>query len=277
MNIEEIGKLGIGTWYLGETPKNYDNELKTIRYAIENGIKIIDTAEMYGNGRSEKLVGHAIEPFDRSNLYIISKFLPTNASKSRLENSLDNSLKALKTDYLDLYLYHWRGGVCLSETIDELERLKKTGKFRQWGVSNFDLEDIEEVLEIENGENISANEVLYHLGSRGIEVVLKPFQDKHKIPTIAYCPLAQAGRLRNELMENKILKEIASINNISLYQLLLLFTLSQDNMVSIPRSGNIEHMKELVRCKDISLSREELSLLDKEFPAPSRRVFLDME
>ncbi len=269
--------LGIGTWFLGENPKTEKEELTALQFALDNGITIIDTAEMYGNGKAETLVSKAIQPFTRDNLYLISKVLPSNANTKRLENSLDASLKRMKTDYLDLYLYHWRGATPLSETIEILENMKDKGKIKQWGVSNFDLEDMEELLDLPNGENCAANQVLYHLGSRGIEYCLKPFQDRKHIPTIAYCPLAQAGSLNRSLLKHPTLQAISHELNINCYQLLLCFTLAQNNMISIPRTGKLEHMKQLVACQQIKLTKEHLELLDKLFPAPTHRLPLDME
>lgn len=269
--------LGIGTWFLGENPDSEKEELAALQYALDKGVTIIDTAEMYGHGLAERLVGKAIKPFEREKLYLISKVLPTNANKKRMETSIDASLKALQTDYLDLYLYHWRGSTPLAETVAELERLKAKGKIRSWGVSNFDLEDMQELLALPDGKNCQANEVLYHLGSRGIEYCLKPFQDQHSIPTIAYCPLAQAGTLQRKLLDNKELAELADELNINIYQLLLVFTLAQPNMISIPRTGQLKHMKELIACRDIHLSAEQLDRLNRLFPAPDHRVPLDIE
>lgn len=277
MDIKKLGKLGMGTWHMGESKNYYKNEYETLAYGLDNGINIIDTAEMYGSGLSERLVGDVIKNYDRDKIYLISKFLPQNASKERLEKALDESLKRLNTDYLDLYLYHWRSNIGLDETVAELERLKSLGKIKNWGVSNFDVDDIKDLLEVKNGENLIANEVLYHLGSRGIEYALKPLHDKFSIKTIAYCPLAQAGRLKNSLLNNESLKKICKDKNISIYQLLLAFTLSNDNMVSIPKSSSINHLKELITCRDMKLSDEEMEILNKEFPKPYKKERLDIE
>ena len=271
MDIKNLGKLGMGTWHMGEGQSSYKSEYETLSFGLDNGINIIDTAEMYGKGLSESLVGDVIKNYDRDKIYLISKFLPQNASKERLEKALDKSLKRLNTAYLDLYLYHWRSGYDLSETVSELERLRAIGKIKNWGVSNFDTDDIKDLLEVKDGENLIANEVLYHLGSRGIEYDLKPLHNKLSIKTIAYCPLAQAGGLRNSLLNNKNLKKICKDKNISIYQLLLLFTLSRDNMISIPKSSSIDHLKELIACKDMSLTDREMDILNKEFPKPNKK------
>lgn len=275
--ILDFENLGIGTWYLGDHVQTRKEELAAIRYGIEHNMRIIDTAEMYGNGRSENLVGEAIQPYDRESLYIISKVLPQNANKKRLEASLDQSLKQLKTDYLDSYLYHWRGMTPLEETVEVLDKMVDKGKIKSWGVSNFDVEDMEELLALGSQHRCYVNEVLYHLGSRGIEYALKPFQDQHDIVTIAYCPLAQQGRLKQQLITNEVVQRIAAERGISVYQVLLCFTLHQDNMVSIPRTSKVTHMKELVACRSIRLTDEEYRLLDTVFPAPTRRVPLDIQ
>ncbi|UOO80840.1 aldo/keto reductase [Uruburuella testudinis] len=271
------GKLGMGTWKLGDSSATRTEEIAALRYGIERGIAIIDTAEMYGSGRSENLVGEAVAPYPREHLYIISKVLPQNANRRYLEQSLDASLKALQTDYLDMYLYHWRGGTPLAETIDTFEKMAEKGKIKAWGVSNFDLEDMQELLAEANGSHCRANQVLYHLGSRGIEVALKPWQDQRHIPTIAYCPLAQAGALQRGLTNHPAVQQIAAELNISVYQVLLCFTLSQSNMVSIPRTGKPAHMKEIADCLAISLSAEQFGALNQAFPVPDGRVPLDVE
>ncbi|MDO5638765.1 MAG: aldo/keto reductase [Neisseria sp.] len=276
-SLLQHGKLGMGTWHLGDSSATRAEEIAALRHGIEHGITIIDTAEMYGSGRSEKLVGEAIAPYARENLYVISKVLPQNANRRRLEQSLDASLKALQTDYLDLYLYHWRGGTPLAETIEMLENMVAKGKIKAWGVSNFDLEDMQELLAEENGSHCAANQVLYHLGSRGIEVALKPWQDQRQIPTIAYCPLAQAGALQRGLTNHPAVRQTAAELGISVYQVLLCFTLAQSHMVSIPRSGKVAHMREIADCLNIRLSAEQLDTLNQAFPAPARRVPLDIE
>lgn len=270
------GKLGMGTWYLGDRAATRQEEIAALRYGLEHGVSIIDTAEMYGNGRSENLVGEAIQPFARDSIYLISKVLPSNANRRNLERSLDASLRQLQTDYLDMYLYHWRGATPLAETVEMMENMVQKGKIKAWGVSNFDLEDMQELHEA-GGTNCETNEVLYHLGSRGIEFALKPWQDDHAISTIAYCPLAQAGDLQDDLLHYPAVRQVAAELNISVYQVLLCFTLARQNMVSIPRTSKTAHMKELVDCLAIRLSPEQYAALDEAYPAPQWRVPLDIQ
>lgn len=273
----EIGNLGIGTWYMGDSQKDREEEIASIRYAIDNGVTTIDTAEMYGNGRSELLVGEAIKGYDREKLFLISKVLPSNAGRGRIFQACEKTLKRLGTDYLDLYLLHWRGMIPFEETIECMEELKRKGKIRRWGVSNMDIDDMEEILDISDGENCCVNQVLYHLGSRGIEYSLKPFTDRNNIATIAYCPLAQGGRLRGQLLQSEAVKKVADKHKITPMQVLLCFVLSQNNMLAIPKASKLEHMKQNIECLKIKLDKEDFGMLNKTFPAPLRKVPLDIE
>ena len=270
-------KLGIGTWKMGEIPENRNEEIASIRYALENGIKLIDTAEMYGNGMSEKLISEAIKGFDRDNLFLVSKVLPNNAGKRNIFKSCEKSLKNLDVDYLDLYLLHWRGSTPFEETIDCMEELKKEGKIRNWGVSNMDIDDMQEILAIKGGKNCLVNQVLYHLGSKGIEYSLKPFTDKNNITTMAYCPLAQGGRLKNQLLSSKSVKGLSKKYSISEIQVLLVYMLEKENTISIPKASKLKHMKEIVSCKDIHFLKEDILLLESEYPRPNRKLPLDIE
>lgn len=273
----ELGNLGIGTWYMGDSQRAREEEIKSIRYAIDNGVTTIDTAEMYGNGRSELLVGEAIKGYDREKLFIISKVLPSNAGRGRIFQACEKTLERLGTDYLDLYLLHWRGMIPFEETIECMEELVRRGKIRRWGVSNMDIDDMEEIVNLSEGENCRVNQVLYHLGSRGIEYSLKPFTDRSNIATIAYCPLAQGGRLRGQLLESETVKKIAAKHKITPMQVLLCFVLSQNNMLAIPKASKLEHMKQNIECLKIKLDNDDLRALDKAFPAPVRKVPLDIE
>ncbi|ABR75204.1 aldo/keto reductase [Actinobacillus succinogenes] len=275
-NGDKLTALGMGTWFMGDNQRYRQEEIAALRYGIEHGINLIDTAEMYGNGRAERLVGEAISPYTRESVYLLSKVLPNNANKRNMERACDNSLKALNTDYLDMYLYHWRGVTPLAETVEELEKLKAKGKIKAWGVSNFDLEDMQELSELPAGKHCQVNEVLFHLGSRGIEYVLKPYQDKHSIPTVAYCPLAQAGALQRSLIDNSVVNTVAKELDCTPYQVLLAFVLAQPNMIAIPKAGQVQHMKENLACLEMKLSPEQLSRLNNAFPGPTRRQHLDI-
>ena len=270
-------KLGIGTWKMGEIPKNRNEEIASIRYALENGIRLIDTAEMYGNGNSEKLIAESIKDFDREKLYLVSKVLPSNAGEKNIFKSCENSLKNLNVDYLDLYLLHWKGSIPFEETIRCMEKLKKEGKIKNWGVSNMDIDDMQELLSIPNGKNCLVNQVLYHLASKGIEYSLKPYTDKNHITTMAYCPIAQGGRLKNQLLSSKNVQKLSKKYSISPIQVLLTYMLEKENTISIPKASKLEHMKEIVACRNIHFEKEDILLLDSEYPKPTKKIPLDIE
>lgn len=276
-NGTSVPQLGLGTWYLGDSASTRDDEITALRYGIEAGATLIDTAEMYGNGRSEDLVGEAISPYERESIFLISKVLPSNASHERIERSLDRSLGFLNTDYLDMYLYHWRGAVPLDETVEELERLRSNGKILSWGVSNFDCSDMSDLLEVSGSEHCQVNEVLYHLGSRGIEVDLQPLHSTHGVTTIAYCPLAQAGRLQHNLITNEVVQSLATDHGATPFQILLAWVLTQKDIIAIPRTGSLKHMKENIEAASICFSPTELDLLDSAFPRPRHPVPLDIQ
>lgn len=271
-----IPRLGMGTWYLGEDFRKRQQEMKAIQAGLEAGIQLIDTAEMYGNGASEELVGQAMKEYDRDKIYLVSKVLPHNAGAKHINRSINRSLSMLCTDYLDLYLLHWRGNIPLAETVECMEELVAQGKIRHWGVSNFDTEDMEELIRVPNGEKCAVNQVLYHLGSRGIEYDLLPWQKEHDIPVMAYCPLAQAGTLRYELLNNPVLQHIAGKYHITAMQLLLLFVLRRDDIVAIPRSSREEHVLENGSVRSIQIDEKDWELIDREFPAPTRKMPLDI-
>lgn len=264
----KVSKLGIGTYRIGSIPSKREEEMKAFRYALDFGVNLIDTAEMYGNGDSEEFVGEAIKPYEREDLYLISKFVPSNASKKRLEKSLDDSLKRLDTDYLDLYMYHWPGSTPLEETVSELVRLQKSGKIKAWGVSSFDTADMKKLLALPNGEECVVNQLYYNLSERGIEYELKPLLDQNKITTMAYSPLVKGGQAKDKLLSNPVLKETAKELGVTVYQVLLLFTLHQENVIPIPKASSFEHMKANCECLNLSFTHEQFQKLDQEFPAP---------
>lgn len=220
-NGVQVPALGLGTWFLGENKSARERELESLRAGVAAGMTLIDTAEMYGNGKAESLIKEVISDKKRDDLFLVSKVLPNNAGKHRLERALDDSMKRMGVEYLDLYLYHWRGNYPLEETVAELERAKKAGKIREWGVSNFDIDDMEELWLIPEGRNCLVNQVLYHTGSRGIEYSLLPWMREHQVALMTYCPLAQAGTLRRGILNNPVLKQIAKKYNATVEQVML--------------------------------------------------------
>ncbi len=272
----KMSRIGLGTWLIGDDRAQRQQEIEALRAGIENGVTLIDTAEMYGDGRAENLVGEAIAPYPREELFLVSKVLPSHAGKGQLEQSLDGSLKQLGTDYLDLYLLHWRGGIPFAETVFCMEEMVKKGKIRRWGVSNLDRPAMRELLSVPDGKNCMVNQVLYHLGSRGIEYDLLGYMEEERIPVMAYCPLAQAGSLRSEMMHNKVLEEVAAKYGISIFQLMLLFVLKKENVVAIPRSSKKEHVLLNLAVRDIDLAEEDYNTICMEYPAPEGPVPLDV-
>ena len=271
------GPVGQGTWYLGNHPETFQQELSSLRAGLERGMTLLDTAEMYGEGAAEELVGSAIQGFERQDLYLVSKVYPFNAGRGNIFASCENSLRRMRTDYLDLYLLHWRGSVPLAETVDCMEQLKAKGRIRAWGVSNLDVADMQELLAVPGGQGCAANQVLYHLGSRGIEYDLLPTLQARSIPVMAYCPLAQAGQLRRGLLNHPAVAETARNHGGTPSQVLLAFLLSRPGVVPIPRTSRPEHTVENAGAADLRLTEEELARLDAAFPAPDHRVPLDMQ
>lgn len=271
-----IGPIGQGTWYLGEHPQTFQEEESALRAGIEAGMNLLDTAEMYGDGAAETLVGSAIQGYQRDSLFLVSKVYPWNAGGRKLQKSCENTLRRMRTDYLDLYLLHWRGSIPLSETVEGLERLKSQGKIRAWGVSNLDTEDMEDLMDA-GGQDCHTDQVLYHLGSRGIEMDLLPWLQERGIPVMAYCPLAQAGRLRRGLVSQPAVQAIASGHNITPSQVLLAFLLARPGVIPIPRTGKRAHTLENAAAAEIRLTESEWQALDQAFPAPKHKVPLDMQ
>lgn len=272
-----VPAIGQGTWKIGDRPDKREQEIAALQTGIEQGMTLIDTAEMYGSGRSEALVGEAIAPFEREGLFIVSKVLPENAGRKSMRRSCEESLRRLKTDYLDLYLYHWRGSIPLAETVECLQELKESGLIREWGVSNFDTADMRELEALKHSQNCTAVQDLYHIGSRGTEFSLKPYLKDKGIAFMAYCPLAINGRLRQGITENSTLQEIAAAHSATAQQIMLAWAIRDGNTIAIPKSASEKHTIENAKAGEIVLTDDELKMLDKEFPAPEGEVPLDVE
>lgn len=274
----QVLNLGQGTWRMGEDDSNRMKEIEALRTGIDNGLTLIDSAEMYAEGKAESVAGEAIKPYKRDDLFLVSKVYPTNAGEEHMFESCENSLKRLGVNELDMYLLHWPGHIPLQETVDCFEELKRQGKIRAWGVSNFDLEEMQELLSLNNGENCQTNQVLYHLASRGIEVVLNDYLKANNIPIMAYCPIiGQEPDLKEKVHNSPAVKQIAAQHNISIVQLLLAFVMQQEQMIAIPKAGSKDHVMQNRDVLDIKLSNEELALLDEAFPVPDKRVPLRMQ
>ncbi|SFL42923.1 Aldo/keto reductase [Paenibacillus sp. 1_12] len=270
-----IPRIGQGTWFIGDNPSNKSTEIRALQCGVEQGMNLIDTAEMYGDGKSELLVGEAIKGM-RDRVFVVSKVYPHHAGLNLIVQSCDNSLRRLQTDRLDLYLLHWRGSVPFSETIEGMEKLVEAGKILRWGVSNLDTADMKELTRLTKGTHCVTNQVLYHLGSRGIEYDLLPWQEEHAMPIMAYCPLAQAGSLRNGLIGHPTVKEIAERHQVNPFQLLLAWCIRSGNVIAIPKASSEVHVTQNAKAASIQLTEEDLRKLDTAFPKPTRKVPLDI-
>lgn len=272
---QAVPVIGQGTWYMGENPAQRAQESAALRAGIDLGLTVIDTAEMYADGGAEEVVGEAIRG-QRENVVLVSKVYPWNAGGRKLASACESSLRRLNTDYLDLYLLHWRGDYSLQETVAGMEALVAQGKIRRWGVSNLDFDDMQQLWQLDGGEECATNQVLYHLASRGIEYDLLPWCQRQGVPVMAYCPLAQAGRLRNGLLNHNVVRKIALERGITAAQVLLAWVISHQGVMAIPKASSIEHVTQNAAALDIVLSAEELALLQQAYPAPGRKMPLDM-
>lgn len=262
--------LGMGTWKMGESRSRFQREVEALRYGLDLGLSLIDTAEMYGEGGAEEVVAQAIA-HRRSAVFLVSKVYPHNASKQGAIAACERSLKRLNTDYLDLYLLHWRSSVPLPETLDAFQTLKAAGKIRDYGVSNFDIADMEAAVRLDGGDAIATNQVLYNLTRRGIELNLLPWCQAQNIPIMAYSPIEQ-GRL----LSNKALKAIAQAREVTPAQIAIAWLLHQDNVIVIPKSSRIEHIDQNYAALNLKLEAEELAALETAFPAPTQPMPLAM-
>lgn len=275
MNGQSLPRIGQGTWFMGEKPALADQEIAALRKGVELGMTLIDTAEMYGEGASEELVGEAITPFKREDLFLVTKVYPHNAGGARLERACERSLERLGVDTIDLYLLHWRGSIPLRETIAGMHKLQQEGKIRYWGVSNLDRYDMQELIQA-GGRDCAANQVLYHLGSRGVEFDLLPWLQRQSMPMMAYSPLAQAGTLRRGLTQNAAVRQIAANRGWTELQVLLAFAAQPDGVIAIPKSGTPAHTAQNAAILSQRLTDEEMALLNAAYPSPTRPEPLDM-
>jgi diketogulonate reductase-like aldo/keto reductase len=267
---ENVPVLGQGTWHMGEDPKKRAYEIAALRLGIQYGMTVIDTAEMYGDGAAEELIGEAIEG-RRKEVFLVSKVLPHHATRIGTIDACERSLLRLGTDHLDLYLLHWRGTVPLAETLAGFADLMRAGKIRRWGVSNFDTADMEELVSLPGGDEVATNQVLYNLTRRGIEYDLLPWCEQRNIPIMAYSPIEQ-GRL----LKDPVLMAIGALHNATPAQVALAWALRRERMIAIPKAGTPEHVKENREALDIDLTEDDLAELDRAFPPPTKKVPLEM-
>ncbi|MBK1839707.1 aldo/keto reductase [Azospirillum sp. YIM B02556] len=267
----EVPALGQGTWMMAEGRGDRAAEIAAIRAGIDRGLTLIDTAEMYGDGASEELVGEAIAG-RRDGLFVVTKVLPSNASRTGTVKACERSLKRLGLDRIDLYLLHWRGGVPLEETVEAFETLIQAGKIARWGVSNFDVDDLEELAEATDLHGCAVNQVLYNPEHRGIEYDLLPFQHTARMPVMAYSPIGQGGRL----LRSPALLAVAKRHDATPAQVAIAWALRQQGVIAIPKAGSTVHAIENAEAVKLTLTAEDIAEIDKAFPPPKRKQPLAM-
>jgi diketogulonate reductase-like aldo/keto reductase len=267
---ERVPAIGLGTWNVGDDARRRADEIAALRLGLDLGAALIDTAEMYGEGRSETLIGEAIAG-RRDDVFLVSKVYPHNASIDGAIAACERSLERLRTDRLDLYLLHWRGSVPLEETLAAFERLRQSGKIRHYGVSNLDRADMEELWSVPGGREAQTDQVLYNLTRRGIEWDLLPALRERRIPVMAYSPVEQ-GRL----LANRKLVAFAKRYDMTPAQAALAWVLKDDDVIAIPKTSHPDRVTENVAAADIRLTAEQLAELDAIFPTPQGPGPLEM-
>ncbi len=265
-----IPTYGLGTWGMGENARKRADEVLALKLGLDLGATLIDTAEMYGSGGAEEIVGDAVAG-RRDGLFIVSKVLPENATRRGTIAACERSLKRMRTDRIELYLLHWRGSPPLEETLEAFTALQRAGKILEWGVSNFDTDDMEELESLDGGEGCASNQVLYNLTRRGIEYDLVPWCRERTIPIMAYSPIEQ-GRL----LGHKTLATVAGRHGATAAQVALAWLLRQDGIVAIPKATNPEHVRDNRKSLDLKLTVDDIAALDQAFPPPKRKQPLGM-
>lgn len=267
---EKIPALGQGTWYMGDNRGTRAEEIATLQLGLDLGLKLIDTAEMYGEGKAEELIGQAIAG-RRDQAFLVSKVYPHNASRKGTIAACERSLRRMRTDHIDLYLLHWRGNIPFGETLEGFSALRKAGKIRYFGVSNMDLDDMRELVLLPGGADVATNQLLYNLTRRGIEWDLLPWLRDKRIPVMAYSPIEQA-----RLLSNPKLVDFTKRHGMSPAQAALAWLLAKDGVIAIPKTGRRERVKENIGALDNDLTAEQLDELDRLFPPPKKVTPLEM-
>nr|WP_247876779.1 aldo/keto reductase [Ochrobactrum sp. CM-21-5] len=265
-----VSALGQGTWYMGEDSAQRRYEVEALQCGIDLGMTLIDTAEMYADGEAEEVVGEAIAD-RRDKVFLVSKVLPYNASREGTIEACERSLERLGTDRIDLYLLHWRGRHPLQETLEAFEALQTAGKIVDWGVSNFDTNDLKALVDVAGGDAVSTNQILYNLTRRGPEFDLMPWCRERRVPVMAYSPIEQ-GRL----LGNGVLDDIANETGVTPAAVALAWAMRNGDVIAIPKSSNLHHVKENRKAVDLRLNDEQLARLDRVFLPPTRKTALEM-
>ena len=267
---ETVPAMGLGTWHMGEKAGDANREARALSRGLDLGMTVIDTAEMYGRGGAERVVAKAIDG-RRDEVFIVSKVLPHNASRHGTIEACEKSLTRMGIETVDLYLLHWPGRYPLADTVAAFQELKRSGKVRHWGVSNFDTDEMEALRAVPNGDQCQTNQVLYNLSRRGVEWDLLPWCVSHAMPIMAYSPLEQ-GRLAGD----RILKTIASERGVTALQVALAWCLERDGVLVIPKASNVEHVEENHMACDLELLEEDMRALDCAFPPPAGKKSLEI-
>ena len=262
--------LGQGTWGMAEGARPPEDEAAALNLGLDLGMTLLDTAEMYADGAAEELVGRAISG-RRDEVFLVSKVLPSNATRRKTVAACERSLKRLKTDRIDLYLLHWRGGTPLEETLEAFAELFRDGLIRNWGVSNFDVPDLEELVGLPNGSVVQTDQVLYNLTRRGVEYDLLPWCREHNLPVMAYSPIEQ-GRM----LSHPELQEVADRRDATPAQVALAWLLRQDGLIVIPKASSPSHVRDNRAALDLQLTEEDLAVLGRAFPPPTKPQPLEM-
>lgn len=265
----KIPSIGMGTWHMGSNPATYDQEKATLQEGLKLGDTVIDTAESYGNGDSERLVGDAIQNYSREKLFLISKFTPDHAEPKLMARSLKHSLNRLGTSYLNLYLYHWPGAVPLSQVVSGMENLRKRGLIKHWGVSNFSKAQMQKLISLPGGAHVFANEVCYNVGYRNNDYDLLPWMRNHGIPLIAYSPVAGSGYHNVNPDKNGTLKKIAKHHQATIFQIMLAWAIRGHHTLAIPQTSHVGHLKDNLNAMKLKLTSNDLKLINQTFPKPT--------
>jgi len=266
----DVPAFGLGTWRMGERSQIRQAEVAALKAGLDLGVRLVDTAEMYGEGEAESIVGEAIAG-RRDETYVVSKVYPHNASRAGVVAACERSLKRLKTDRIDLYLLHWRGSHKLADTVAGFEALMAAGKIRAWGVSNLDVEDMDELHAVKGGKACATNQVLYNLARRGIEAGLLAWCRKQGVPVMAYSPLDQA-----RIPGAPGLAAVAKRHGATPAQIMLAWAARHPDAIVIPKATRLEHLRANIAAMELKLTAEDFADLDRAFPPPKRRAALEM-
>ncbi len=264
--------LGMGTWRMGESGATKAGDTAAVRQAVEVGYRLFDTAEMYGEGGAESMLGQALGEamragdVRRDELVIVSKVYPHNAGRESAVAACERSLRRLGLDQLDLYLLHWPGSIPLAQTVEAFERLRDAGRLREWGVSNFDTDDMQALWAVDGGARCAANQIWYSVSQRGAEFDLLPWMRERGLPLMAYSPIDQAA-----LAADRTLAAIGRCVQASAAQVALAWAMRAGDVIAIPKAVKVDHQRDNLASTRLTLDAEAISAIDRSFPAPGRK------